>query len=489
MLCPNCKTQNLKYICKSCGIDIISFTKAIKISNTLYNRGLRKAKEGDLTGAAESLIQSLIFNKNNYQTRNLLGLIYYETGQTGDALKQWILSTNMFKTGNFAVMYMQLLQNNPDIIYGRNDAVVIYNKAIVHVERKLEEMAITELKKALKINPSFLMAHNLLSFCYIIQGKKEEALKHINIALKIDRYNPYATNYHIILTGKLPKKVDTQPKLQLVPKPATAPLVHTPVEESPGKGFTSIGLTHIAGFLIGALTIFGFLYFFVIPGWMGETDLALQAMTQERDSLLATYTESISRANSEIQELTLNLTATQELLTEASAQLQIFRHDQIFEDVQSLIVAGNHVEAAELLYPLDIDLMPPEQQMSMMPLRLAAFSGAALALYNEGLQHYNAGNFSGAVHFFERSLRFAEITQELTGELPNFADGAIYYLGRIFRHQNDYERALEFFMTIVEEHPDSAIFGSALSNAQQVSALMLQAANVVQQENENEDEE
>ena len=50
---------------------------------------LQKRKVRDLSGAVVSLKRSLKFYKNNIPARNLLGLIYFEIGETVAALGQW----------------------------------------------------------------------------------------------------------------------------------------------------------------------------------------------------------------------------------------------------------------------------------------------------------------------------------------------------------------------------------------------------------------
>ena len=55
--------------------------KILYQSNYWYNDGLRKAQIRDLSGAIDLLKRSLKFNKLNVQARNLLGLVYVETGE------------------------------------------------------------------------------------------------------------------------------------------------------------------------------------------------------------------------------------------------------------------------------------------------------------------------------------------------------------------------------------------------------------------------
>ena len=64
-------------------------------ANSYYNRGLEMAKERNLSGAARFLKRALQFNKYHTDARNLLGLIFYEMGETSDARIQWVISINL----------------------------------------------------------------------------------------------------------------------------------------------------------------------------------------------------------------------------------------------------------------------------------------------------------------------------------------------------------------------------------------------------------
>ena len=87
MFCYNCGCHLSEHdFCTSCGADVSLYKKIMCMSNRFYNDGLEKAGVRDLTGAINSLRQSLKFNKNNIEARNLLGLVYFETGEVVAAL-------------------------------------------------------------------------------------------------------------------------------------------------------------------------------------------------------------------------------------------------------------------------------------------------------------------------------------------------------------------------------------------------------------------
>ncbi len=88
------------------------------IANSYYNMGLERARLRDLSGAAECLKKSLHFNKYQTDARNLLGLIYYEVGEVGDALVQWVISMNLQPQENRADYYLGEIQKKGESRHG-----------------------------------------------------------------------------------------------------------------------------------------------------------------------------------------------------------------------------------------------------------------------------------------------------------------------------------------------------------------------------------
>ena len=114
MLCIKCgATLNDLEYCSACGTDIKIYKRLIRLSNTYYNMGLEKARVRNLTGAVQDLRSSLKLNKENIQARNLLGLVYFETGEVVAALTEWIISKNLEPNKNIADEYIRAIQNNP----------------------------------------------------------------------------------------------------------------------------------------------------------------------------------------------------------------------------------------------------------------------------------------------------------------------------------------------------------------------------------------
>ena len=113
MFCYNCGCLLTEYdYCTTCGADVKMFKKIVFTSNRFYNEGLEKAQVRDLSGAIVSLRESLKFDKNNIDARNLLGLVYFEIGEVGAALTEWVISQNSRPEKNLANEYISMIQSS-----------------------------------------------------------------------------------------------------------------------------------------------------------------------------------------------------------------------------------------------------------------------------------------------------------------------------------------------------------------------------------------
>lgn len=114
MKCMNCGAELTdSAYCPNCGCDVSVQKQAIVLSGLYYNQGLEKAQVRDLSGATDQLKRSLKFNKLNIDARNLLGLVYFETGEVVAALSEWVISKNIQPENNIAADYIRNLRRTP----------------------------------------------------------------------------------------------------------------------------------------------------------------------------------------------------------------------------------------------------------------------------------------------------------------------------------------------------------------------------------------
>ena len=187
MECYNCGAKLGKGdICQNCGANVKIYKKIIMASNAYYNDALEKAAVRDLSGAIESLRTSLRFYKMNIDARNLLGLVYFETGEVVEALTEWVISKNYQPRDNAASRYLNEIQNNPSRLDTINQTIKKYNQALLYCRQDSRDLAIIQLKKVLSLNPKLVSGHQLLALLYIQEKKYELAKKSLRNAGKID---------------------------------------------------------------------------------------------------------------------------------------------------------------------------------------------------------------------------------------------------------------------------------------------------------------
>ena len=181
--------------CRSCGLGQHFLWKADNTSHYYYNIALDKVGVRDLSGAIESLKMSLRYNKSNTEARNLLGLIYYEMGETVSALSAWVVSVNYKSKDNVAVRYLKELRDDPEIINNANELARTFNKGLELAENHEFDLAVIQLKKCITANPKFIKAYLLLSLIASAQKRKGVAKKYISRVIAIDRTNPIALDF------------------------------------------------------------------------------------------------------------------------------------------------------------------------------------------------------------------------------------------------------------------------------------------------------
>ncbi len=192
MNCMNCGAfltdPDLDY-CPNCGYNVLIQKKVDYLSKSLYNQGLEKASIRDLSGAIACLKQSLIYDKKNIRARNLLGLVYFETGEVVAALSEWVISKNLQPIRNPATEYINVLQANSNKLQGINETIKKYNHALFLCREGHEDMAAIQLRKILAQNPKLIKGYHLLALIQIKNGEWNRARKILKKAVKIDKTN------------------------------------------------------------------------------------------------------------------------------------------------------------------------------------------------------------------------------------------------------------------------------------------------------------
>ena len=267
MHCFSCGCRLSEYdFCTACGVDVSLYKRIMRISNLYYNEGLAKANLRDLTGAITSLRQSLKFNKNNIEARNLLGLLYFEMGEVVAALSEWVISKNLQPEKNIADDYINMVQSNSSRLDAINQTIKKYNQALTYCMQDSKDLAILQLKKVLSLNGKFIRAHQLLALLYMDISQWEKAKRELIKCAEMDRNNTLTLRYlqevDKMLISDDNLKVSKRKSEDAIRYQSDNEIIIKPlgISEPKRSGVNSL-VNIIIGFLIGMAAM----YFLVVP--------------------------------------------------------------------------------------------------------------------------------------------------------------------------------------------------------------------------------
>ena len=299
MICPKCGANMIisKGVCAKCGYDIEVNRQTRKYSCYFYNRGLERARNRDLSGAAEMLRRALKISKKNVDARNLLGLVYFEMGDTVSAIQEWIISRSFLEENNPASRYLEMLRSNPSKLDNLNLAIRKYNGAVDAVAHDGDDLAILQLKKAVSLNPKFIRAWQMLALIYMKYGQMDKARVCLRKTLAIDVTNTTSMKYlreiRAMLRANRKLKVsvteaeDEQQEAEVV----TTKTYASYLEEQDHVDYRVL-ISLLVGIFLGIMVV----YFLVVPG-------IKTGMRQEFKNTQGDYAEQMSKYLTDIDAL------------------------------------------------------------------------------------------------------------------------------------------------------------------------------------------
>lgn len=302
MNCMNCGAflmdRDLDY-CPSCGCNVLIQKKVDYLSRQYYNQGLEKASVRDLSGAISCLKQSLLYNKHNIQARNLLGLVYFETGEVVAALSEWVISKNLQPNRNLATEYINKLQANSNKLEAINETIRKYNDALNLCREGHEDMAAIRLKKILTQNPKLIKGYHLLALIQMKEGEYNKARRTLKKAVKIDKTNTTTLRFlrEIDEQTGVTTKLERQSKKRIFRGTVAAKresdanegemLVQTPAYKEQSR--VPLFFTLVAGFAAGLLAF----YLLAVPA-------IKQGIYREANQQIVKYSDAVSSQGAEL---------------------------------------------------------------------------------------------------------------------------------------------------------------------------------------------
>lgn len=343
MNCINCGTfltdPDLEY-CPRCGYNVMIQKKVDYLSKYYYNQGLEKASIRDLSGAITCLKQSLTYNKGNIDARNLLGLVYFETGEVVAALSEWVISKNLKPSKNLASEYINKLQANPNRLDAINETIKKYNHALALCRDGHEDMAAIQLKKILVQNSKLIKGYHLLALIRIKGHEWNRARRILKKAARIDKTNTTTLRFlrEIDEQTGVATKLEKQGKVFWGEKNNRDAEDEVLVVRQPDvkeKSPISLFFTLMLGFVAGAAAF----WFLVVPA-------IKQGIYKEANQQIVKYSESLASQGVELSKAQGE--AEESDNTAEAVTLQIENEKKISQSYQALLSAYSYMIAENL---------------------------------------------------------------------------------------------------------------------------------------------
>ena len=366
MNCMNCGAflmdKELDY-CRNCGCNVLIQKKVDYLSRQYYNQGLEKASVRDLSGAISCLKQSLIYNKHNIQARNLLGLVYFETGEVVAALSEWVISKNLQPNRNLATEYINKLQANSNKLEAINETIRKYNDALNLCREGHEDMAAIRLKRILTQNPKLIKGYHLLALIQMKEGEYNKARRTLRKAARIDKTNTTTLRFlrEIDEQTGVTTKLERQNKKRIFRNGAAAKresdgnegevVIQTPAYKEQSR--ISLFFMLATGFAAGLLAF----YLLAVPA-------IRQGIYREANQQIVKYSDAVSSQGAELTKAQSQAQESGDTVEAASKQIEEEKKKsstyEALLEAYSALQQQNVDEAALKLQNVYADLVPDD---------------------------------------------------------------------------------------------------------------------------------
>ncbi len=441
ILCPYCENIIQQgNTCSVCHSDIEWVNRIYNKSNLYYVKGYYCAKNRELSKAVNYLRRAIFFNKFHTQARNLLGLVYFQKGDIGEAIKQWIISISLDKNDNRAQKYLAKLQNTMNHFEEYKDAITLYNSALRYIKQKNNDVAIIRLKKAISLNPRFLDAKCLLALCYMKQKDYYKAHREIVSVLEIDQDNEKALRY----LNQINKEDIRKNTHDFV-------LSHLDVhkDESSQKPVKIINRgyylrNYVIYFILGSVCMLVIQLGLIYP----NISKKLTQEIKQHEAKQIELTNHIEKINTENSAKIKELEAENQKLKEENLSLKTSSdkliQQQKLNTAKELEEQGKWKESAEVIYTIASSVLDEVQKEEYEILKTRVYKKASEVFYNEGYRFYNNNDYVNARMNLEKAMLFMSD--------PYISRKTLYYMALIEQHDGNIEKAKHYYNLLINNY-------------------------------------
>lgn len=450
MICPECngKITGEKEVCSHCKADLKIYNKIVRLSNVYYNIALEQGRIRDLSGAIKALRNSLKLNKHNFNSRNLLGLIYFETGETVKALSEWVISKHLKEENNDADIYINAIQKNPTRLEGLNQTIKRYNSALISAHQGNDDIAIIQLKKVVSLNPKYVSAYHLLALLHMKNGDEKQAKQVLNKAKEIDLTNVKTLRYLAEIEAKDDFLEEKDPLEKKDTDLNIRPLSSYREDKPNVMAYINLILGVLVGIAVTATLI--------IPNIKREYNLKNNNELSQLKSEIVKQEELeelVDKLRGEKDDLEKQAEGLQKDLDGANALLDVGKegtYDPLFEAVNVYLSEMEKPESERDILKIagkvalvdESELQTEATKNLLKTMKDVSYLGSSELAYRKGHNLYSSKKYQEALTELESAYNYDKDNMD-----------AIYFIGRSYHQLDDKENAAKYYNLLIDDFP------------------------------------
>lgn len=414
-------------------------------ANGYYNRGLELAKTRDLSGAADYLKRALHFNKYHTDARNLLGLIFYEMGETSDALVQWVISINLQPDSNRADYYLDQVQRKPGRLEHESQIIRKYNQALIHAQNGSDDLAVLQLKRIVEERPNYVKAHLLLALLYMEHEDFTKAGKSLYKVLQIDKNNYKAVRYMEYVKSRTGKADVEKRKMKNAfshreMQDDDVILPPTYKENTGWQSIINIGI----GLALGVVLML----FMVMPA-------RERSLNYEHNQEMRSYADKLNLANQENEKLQKAAAQYETEIANAEENMNSMLQDsestlaqyQTLVEILRAYRKEDMKTAVQLYMDMDISKITDEKMLNVVAeIRTDMETSAPEILEALAAASTEAGDTDAALRYYEEYMKFQDKNPQV-----------IFNMAKLYKSKGDEDMSDQLFGQVIMNFADSEL--------------------------------
>lgn len=353
---------------------------------------------------------------------------------------------------NYKTIDLEKLLKTNDMQDNLKNSILLYNKALVNISVKSEDIAIIELKKAISLNPDFCEAISLLGILYAGMGEYAKARDLFSKVVANDKDNAKAVEYikYIDSNFKLSGNIKENQKI----KKETTKEVYDDTKKRVRNDSASASIKPALNFKqllekgwIKYILCFtaGMLVFFLISLGFNSKEAVVSTSKDVTDTSKGENREDFEQKYNKLNEENKALLAQlEELKKNAQSNTNL---PKLFE-IDKLVMEKKYVAAADMLVALQAVEFSGIEKEKFDSLRTQTMEKAANELFTQGRDFYKKKQYKEALEKFDKVTAYISEWKNSTA--------TIYYKGVCYVELNNKDKAKEAFNEVITKYPSSS---------------------------------